>query len=609
MVGDNTLAGLVGADDLDIDALRAKYAAERDQRLRPDAVRQYVRTDGEFAGYREDPNRWSGTVRDPVTARMDAVVVGAGFGGLLAGARLREAGVDDVWLVETGGDVGGAWYWNRYPGAQCDVESYTYLPLLEEMGYIPKEKYSYAPEIREYATRIAEKYGLYENALFGTEVTGAEWDGSELRWSVTTNRGDRLAPRHLVIANGPLSKPKLPAVEGIEDFEGHAFHSSRWDYSYTGGDASGGLDGLRDKRVGVLGTGASAMQIVPHLGRSAGRLFVFQRTAAAVAERNNKPTDPEWAASLETGWHRKRVTNFTAITSGMDVEHDLIDDSWTHMFPRLTPRVARQAAERLGRELTPEEVDAVIQMSDMTVGHELRSRVSRTVRDPVTAQALKPWWHLYCKRVCFHDDYLAAFNLPDVELVDTRGRGVERFTRKGAVVDGREYELDCLIFATGFEIGTELGLRAGFDPVGRAGRTLTQSWPDGPRTLYGMQAHEFPNMFVMGLLQGGSAINYTHVADEQARHIAYVIATARDRGAIFVEPTPEGVEGWLAEMREKAPEHARAKDCTPSYGNGEGDPDNKYSLDNTRYGGGALAYFTILEDWRAAGDLAGVEVR
>ena len=275
----------------DPDALREKYRQERDKRLRPDGNDQYVEVTGQFAHYLDDPYV-EPIVRDPIAVDVEVVVVGGGFGGLLAGARLKEAGITDVRLVEKGGDFGGTWYWNRYPGAQCDVESYIYLPLLEEIGYIPKEKYTRAPEILEHSRAIGRHFGLYDGALFQTEVTGMRWDDALGRWLVATNRGDELRARFVCMANGPLHRPKLPAIEGIESFRGHSFHTSRWDYDYTGGDSEGNLTRLAGKRVGIIGTGATAVQVVPHVGAAAEHLYVFQRTPSSIDVRNNRPTDP-----------------------------------------------------------------------------------------------------------------------------------------------------------------------------------------------------------------------------------------------------------------------------------------------------------------------------
>ena len=315
--------------------------------------------------------------------------------------------------------MGGTWYWNSYPGAQCDVESYVYLPLLDELGYIPSERYAHRPEIFEHAQRIAHKYGLYENALFQTSITSIAWSSEEQRWLLESDRGDRLKSQFVVIANGSLSKPKLPAIPGINEFEGHTFHSSRWDYSYTGGSEQGGLEGLADKRVGVIGTGATALQIVPHLGRAAQELFVFQRTPTVVGPRNNRPTDPAWAAGLKPGWQQRRVKNFSSVMSGAEVEVDLVDDAWTDLFSAITPEVVRRASRALNREIAGDEAALVIELSDLAKGEEMRARVEQLVEHPDTAESLKAWYYLYCKRPGFHDEYFPTFNRPNVTLVDT----------------------------------------------------------------------------------------------------------------------------------------------------------------------------------------------
>ena len=205
-------------------------------------------------------------------------IIGGGFGGLLMGGRLREAGFDDIRVIEKAGDFGGTWYWNRYPGAMCDVESYCYLPLLEELNYIPKHKYSYAPEIFEHSKAIARHYDLYKNACLQTGVSALRWDDTSGRWIIHTDRGDAIRAQFVAMANGPLNRPKLPGIPGITSFTGHTFHTSRWDYDYTGGDSDGNLTGLRDKRVAIIGTGATAVQCIPHLGEWAKHLYVFQRT-------------------------------------------------------------------------------------------------------------------------------------------------------------------------------------------------------------------------------------------------------------------------------------------------------------------------------------------
>ena len=452
------------APDFDPDALREKYRVERDKRIRKDANAQYVEVAGAFAPYLNDPYTEAAD-RPPLTDDVTVAVIGGGFAGLITGARLMQAGIDDFRIIEKGGDFGGTWYWNRYPGAQCDVESYVYLPLLEETSYVPSEKYARAPEILEHCRRIARHFDLYERACLSTEVTAIAWDGDRLRWVITTNRGDRMSARFLVMGNGPLHRPKLPGIPGIAEFKGHSFHTSRWDYSYTGGDSNGALDGLAGKRVGIIGTGATAVQVVPHVAASAGELFVFQRTPSSIDVRGNRPTDPSWAAALEPGWQRERMENFTLLTSGGFAERDLVNDGWTDILARLVNRM-RDQSSGAGRDLA-----AVMELADFEKMEQIRARVDDIVEDTSTAEALKPWYRQFCKRPCFHDDYLQAFNRPNVSLVDTDGRGVNAITSGGVVVGDREYQVDCLIYATGFEVGTDYTRRAGYDVLGSRGQS------------------------------------------------------------------------------------------------------------------------------------------
>jgi cyclohexanone monooxygenase len=593
--------------DFDPHALKAKYRAERDRRLKAEGNSQYVEIAGEFAHYLDDPYVAPGFIREALTDEVEGVVIGGGFGGLLAAARLREAGVTDLRVIEKGGDFGGTWYWNRYPGAACDIESYIYLPLLEEVGYVPVEKYSRAPEILAHSRAIAQKFDLYRNACLQTEVTGVEWDEAAGRWTVRTNRGDAMRARFLVMANGPLHRPKLPGIPGVETFEGHSFHTSRWDYGYTGGDAEGGLTGLADKRVGIIGTGATAVQCVPHLGAWARQLYVFQRTPSSIDVRANRPTDPDWARRLPAGWQKARMDNFNTLVSGGHADEDLVADGWTDIIRNLLMvSRAREAAGDLAPEVTnPLEL---LQLADFRKMEQIRARVEQVVRDPATAEALKPWYNQFCKRPCFHDEYLDAFNRPNVTLVDTRGRGVERITRNAVVADGREYEVDCLIYATGFEVGTGYSRRAGYEITGRDGVTLTQKWADGAATLHGMHVNGFPNCFLISNTQSGFTANYPHMLDEQSRHVAYVIGEARARQATRIEATAEAEEAWVRTIVDSAILRAKfLEECTPGYYNNEGQP-SPLAARNGVFGRGPIAFVQILEAWRADGALAGLEL-
>jgi cyclohexanone monooxygenase len=587
----------------DPDALRAKYREERDKRLRPDGLGQYVEPKGRFAHFDRDPWVESAVEREPLSDRVEVAIIGGGFSGLLAGARLRQLGVDDVRVIEKGGDFGGTWYWNRYPGLACDIESYVYLPMLEEIGTVPAEKYSRGAEIFEHCRAIARKYDLYRDACFQTEVTEIRWDEASCLWTIETNRGDAMRARFVCLANGFLQKPKLPGIPGIETFEGHSFHTSRWDYDYTGGDANGGLDGLRDKRVGIIGTGATAVQCIPHLGESAASLHVFQRTPSSIGVRNNRATDPDWWAGLEPGWQQARIDNFQTLTAGGLAEQDLVDDGWTEVVRKILNMMLGQGTQ----DLSPEETAEVAELADFMQMEEIRARVDAVVDDPATAEALKPWYRQFCKRPCFHDAYLQTFNRPNVTLVDTQGKGVERITPTGVVANGEHYELDCLIFATGFEVGTDYSSRAGYDIVGRDGRTLDEAWAEGVRTLHGIHIHGFPNCFMMSIAQSGFTVNFPYTFDLQARQIAWIVERALASGWKRLEATAEAEAGWVDEIVARGGQSTDfSENCTPGYYNNEGTADAR-NRQGGFFIGGPTEFAERLEAWREAGDLAGLD--
>ena len=599
-------AELAEAPAIDVEALRARYRAERDKRLRADGNEQYVEVKGDFSHFLEDPYIEAEISRAPLTDEVEVAVIGGGFGGLLAGARLREAGVASLRMIEKGGDFGGTWYWNRYPGAACDIESYVYLPLLEEVGYLPVEKYTRAPEILNYCRKIGEHFDLYRDVCFQTEVTAMAWDEAINRWVIHTNRGDAMKARYVIMANGPLHRPKLPGIPGVDSFKGHTFHTSRWDYDYTGGDPMGGLTKLADKRVGIIGTGATAVQCVPHLGEGAKELYVFQRTPSSIDVRNNRPTDPDWAASLQPGWQQHRMDNFNVLVSGGWQKEDLVSDGWTDIIRNLGLAAARRAAKG---EMGPGDPAELLQLADFQKMESIRARVDQVVADRAKAEALKPWYNQFCKRPCFHDDYLPTFNRPNVHLIDTDGRGVERITEKGVVVDGVEYELDCLIFATGFEVGTAYTRRAGYDVVGRDGLTLSQKWADGVSSLHGMHVRGFPNCFIFSNAQSGFTANYPHMLNEQSKHAAYIITQAQSRQALAVEATQDAEDAWVQEVMDSAIQRQKfAEECTPGYYNNEGKP-SPLAARNGPYGKGSVAFIQLIKDWRDEGAMQGLEVR
>ena len=588
----------------DPDALREKYRQERDKRIRKDGNDQYRSISGDLSRFLDDTYVDPGFEREAIEEDLDVAVIGGGFCGLCTGARLREAGVERMRMIEIGGDFGGTWYWNRYPGAQCDIESYVYLPLLEELGTMPSLKYSYGPEIFAHAQAIGRHFDLYRDALFQTQVSELRWDADLERWRLSTNRGDRLRARFVVVANGPLSRPKLPGIPGVETFEGHSFHTSRWDYAYTGGDTNGNLTKLGDKRVGVIGTGATAVQCIPHLAVAAKHLYVFQRTPSSVDERRNQPTDPKWADSLEPGWQQNRIDNFSTLLSGGFTEEDLVNDGWTDIIRNLSGMVDRSGEGGS----TPEEMARLVELADFEKMEEIRARVDSLVSDPETAEALKPYYRQFCKRPCFHDEYLPTFERSNVTLVDTQGQGVERITKHGVIVAGREYELDCLVYATGFEVGTDYSRRAACEILGRDGLTLTKKWADGVSTLHGLMTHGFPNCFLMGGLQSGVTPNFTELYNEQSKHIAYIVKSVLDEDHTRIEPTAAAENEWVRIIEESAYGGSDfGKTCTPGYYNNEGQPGVGPGWFGGTFGGGAQAFFKILRSWREAGDLAGLD--
>jgi cyclohexanone monooxygenase len=602
--------------EVDIEALRARYRKERDKRLRTDGGQQYVDPARETPELEADPHS-PPTVRDPISEDIEILIIGAGFSGLMAGARLTEAGVTDFRIVDYAGDFGGVWYWNRYPGIQCDNEAYTYLLLLEETGYVPKSKFADGREIQAHCQRIGRHFGLYEKAIFGTNVQSLRWDETIKRWRVGTNRGDDIRARFVINCLGSTNHPKLPGVPGIKDFKGKAFHSARWDFDYTGGDAFGGLDKLADKTVAIIGTGASAIQIIPYVGKYAKHLYVFQRTPSYVDHRGNTPTDPEWVKTLQPGWQKARQKNFHEW--GYEFfppgawQGDQVCDFWTE----INRNIAADLEANNWPQLTPEAAAAKREEWDFRVTDRLRKRVEAIITDPATAESLKPYYSFNCKRPCSNDDYLQTFNRPNVTLVDVADRqGVDRITETGIVANGQEYEVDCIIFASGFEVTGDLKKRYVMDPfVGRDGVSLYDHWAEGFRTLHGMTSHHFPNLFFTGFTQAAAGGNITAMMDQQVSHIAWILKEAKARGVTVLECSEDAEAGWvrhIADTRVDKTEFLLA--CTPGYWNGEGggagsDAERAKKIRwifGDDYGPGFYAFDELLQAWRRKGDLEGL---
>ena len=592
---------------LDKAALQRKYREERDKRLRADGNDQYQQLKGRFAHYATDPYT-PVTPRAPLTDHVTFAFVGGGFAGLGTGARLVEAGVREVRIIDKGGDFGGTWYWNRYPGAQCDTASMVYMPLLEETGHRPSEKYAHGPEILEHCQRIGRHYGLYEHALFHTEVRDIAWDEARAVWRIRSDRGDDFTAQFIGLGTGPLHVPKLPGIPGIEAFKGHAFHTSRWDYDYTGGNRFGTpMTKLADKRVAIIGTGATAVQCVPRLARDCGALLVCQRTPSSVDVRANAPIDPAWFADIATPrWQQRWLENFTANQAGGTAAEDLVRDGWTDLARRVRAKVMQLPRE----QMTVPNMLAAFEDSDDEKMNEIRARVDAIVADRDTAQKLKAWYRQLCKRPCFHDEYLQAFNSPNVTLVDTDGKGVERISEHGVVVAGVEHAADCIIFASGFEVFTAYERRAGFDLAGRGGLKLSQHWADGMRSKHGIHVHGFPNAFIVGPTQGANLIsNVPHNLTEAGKTIAAIVRHALDVNAREVEVTKEAEEAWIKLLLSGPGMLIGSLDCTPGYYNNEGQDAGLRAKLNVGYPLGAQAYFKYLDGWRASGRFEGLAFR
>ena len=539
---------------------QAKYRAFKEARR---GAADYIPMEGDFAKYLADVYSAEPVPREPLADECEILVVGAGFAGLLLWYKLRAAGFTDVRFCEKGGDVGGTWYWNRYPGIACDVEAYSYLPLLEETGYVPTMKFASGFEILEYCQRLADKFGFYEHCLFHTTVERTDWDEASGRWVVKTDRGDAMRARFVILANGILTTPKLARIEGMETFAGKSFHTSRWDYNVD----------LRGKTIGIIGTGATAVQAIPELAKIAKDLYVFQRTPSSIDVRDQRATTEEEKAAwaLEPGWSRARRARFAKISAGRTAMR--ANDDY------LSGKVADfKERKQYERALTPEELMLKQLDTNFRIMEQIRARVDALVKDPKTAAALKPYYPYGCKRPTFHDEYLPSFNQPHVHLVDTAPIGVRRINERGVVHDGDENPLDVLIYATGFQwMATST-----FNMItGRDGRTLKRKWEEeGTRTFLGLHSAGFPNLFIVsGPQGGGGSFNFTDAIDTHSDYVVWMLKTMRERGARVVDVRKEPESAYAEHCRVADIASAPLRDCL-SYYNGHGDAEP-----------GSLAYY------------------
>ncbi|KAJ7240530.1 flavin-binding monooxygenase-like family protein [Mycena rebaudengoi] len=616
--------------------VQQKYIEERDKRLRPDTAAQFVKLDDPVDPWVDHAalNARTPPIRDGDDIKF--VVLGAGFGGLLFAVHLIKAGFKaaDIRLADEAGGFGGTWYWNRYPGAMCDTESYIYMPLLEETGYMPRYKYAYGWELLEYAQRIADKWDLADKGMFRTRYHEAVWDDGAKRWRIkaTEYRGPsepsreiQFTAQYVLMAVGILVAPQIPRLPGLERFGGQHFHTSRWDYGITGGSPSEwALERLKDKRVGIIGTGATAIQAIPHLAKWAKHLYVFQRTPSSVDVRGQRPTDPEeWTTKIASakGWQQARSNNFNSFIVNTPMDEDLVQDGWTRMPAYCGTMGARITSKGF---VSPDEIPqhiATLHANDLPRAERVRARTNEVVDDPDTAEKLKAWYPVWCKRPTFHDDYLPAFNRPNVTLIDTDGKGVEALTNEQVVANGTAYPVDVLILSTGFfapfDLNRSPAHRGNMRVVGRNGLSMDDKWlQEGATTLHGWATHDFPNFFFTSVSQTGLTANLTCSLEAMASYVAATLAEAEQRAQqsdkLTVEVTKAAEDAWSMEVAKRATWFAGIPGCTPGYFNNEAKIlDTKEQVRSARgaiWGEGVVSFLEVLSSWRSESVLNGFEI-
>ncbi len=484
--------------------------------------------------------------------QADVVVVGAGFAGLYMVHRLRGLGLSVIGF-EAGDDVGGTWYWNRYPGARCDAESlaysFSFSPDLEQ-SWSWTERYASQPEILDYARHVAERFDLRRAFRFGRRVDGARFDEPSGRWQVTTSEGDAVSARFCIMATGCLSVPQVPDIPGLDDFAGERYQASLWPHEPVS---------FEGKRVGVIGTGSSAIQAVPVIAGRADQVVVFQRTPNFSVPARNEPLDDAFAAEFKRHYreHRRlaregKASGFggleatpkeqgPALESSRDASaaelRAILEDYWQTGGARFIGAIGDTLLDERANEL---------------VAAFVRDKIRTIVRDPATAERLCPRSHpIGTKRICVDTDYYETFNRDNVALVDLTETPIERVTPSGVRTAGAEYPLDMLVLATGFDAMT--GALRRIDIRGRGGRALSDYWRDGPRAYLGLAIAGFPNLFTITGPGSPSVLSNMLVSIEQhVDWIADCLQAMADRGAEFIEAEPDAESGWVAHVNEVA---------------------------------------------------------
>lgn len=468
--------------------------------------------------------------------KADVVVVGAGFGGMYAVYRFREMGKRVVG-IEAGGDVGGVWYWNRYPGARCDLMSvdysYGFSPEIEQ-EWTWSEQFAAQPEILAYANFVADRLRLRDSYKFNTRVVSAHWDDATKLWRVTTDRGDVLEAPYCVMSTGPLSIPKDPDIPGIGTFKGQLLRAQKWPHEpvvFTG------------KRVGVIGTGSTGLQIVQEVGRQAGELYVFQRTPSFTLPMRNHKLDADYIAEMKRNYRGLREASRNNPTGG---NRPVSTRPYFSLPPSQRRQLMEQAWENGGHTFLGIFSDLMMnEEANEQVAEFVRDKIGQIVKDPKTAEALKPQGYpIFARRPCIDTEYYETYNLPNVHLMDCLASPILEITEKGIRTQAGETELDILIFATGYDALT--GALLAFDVIGRGDKKLSDKWKSGARSFLGIMMEGFPNLFATCGPNGPAALaNIITISEHDVDWIAELMLHMDKHGLVAAEPTLEAENEWM----------------------------------------------------------------